>query len=831
MSSVYTPSDWQQQVHSLKADEILGAGAAGVGKTRCLLADPLQQIIVEHQRATDPDHPYPIGLGRSTGWAIHLRRQLTDLTQTINLSRSFFKSIDPGAKFDATDNIWTFSSGYHFQFGHCKDEGDFEKYLSLEFCLAEGQRVVMADGSLRAIENVSAGDLVMTLEGPKRVLATWDTGVKHCAALDVLHPTTGDPIGTQIHPTTHPVLLSSIGESQCVSSHRKRQSAARCLGHEVYWQDYESRLCGDRVILEKRVSAIDEENCFVASDGERQEVWRLPRLSCRLALHERTLREALRRASSVCASSTGCFSSCSRSRQESLQIPESTETDLRREHECDLQAQDCLPGIGACGVEDARSGPETAKDSTDHCFACSRPRGEQPLLGGAPGQEQSQHEACAATHSPTCRTHDCLARILECSQVESSSYQHFYSGDVRSLKEGVCIAAGEMRYAGMRRTYDLTVEDANHYIGEFGIVNLQTHIGYDELRTFTVDQYEGINARLRSSDPVLKHMLRIIGMSNPGPSPGRDPQWVRKRFVDPCPEGRRLIREKFFLKSGDPFYRTRVYWPGKLDDNPDPEFKLVYEKNLQAKSLFIREAYLNGNWYFTPGAFFGEDFDPNIHVISKFKIPEDWPVFRMMDWGFKQKGACYWGALDPDDNLIIFEELVFQGRHDNVVAQDIKRIEKRHGYWGMNGRSRITGPADTQLWEERGDSAKRKVDVFNDLGVSWVQADKRSRQDNAERVLKRLQDHKGGTQAPGLMFMSNCKYAISTIPQLPTSKLNPEEPEKGGEDHGYDAISYGVAYASQAGRVQVANDDDDFEDEDDDKPASRGRWGYGSEVA
>ena len=48
---------------------------------------------------------------------------------------------------------------------------------------------------------------------------------------------------------------------------------------------------------------------------------------------------------------------------------------------------------------------------------------------------------------------------------------------------------------------------------------------------------------------------------------------------------------------------------------------------------------------------------------------------------------------------------------------------------------------DTQLWEERGDSAKRKVDVFNDAGVPWVHADKKSRRDNAERLLKRLKDH------------------------------------------------------------------------------------------
>lgn len=459
-----------------------------MGKTRCLLADPLSQIIVEHQRATDPNHPFPIRLGRSTGWALHLRRQLSDLKQTINVSHGLFRAIDPGAHFDSNDNMWTFSSGYHFQFGHCKDQDDHQKYLSLEF----------------------------------------------------------------------------------------------------------------------------------------------------------------------------------------------------------------------------------------------------------------------------------------------------------------------------------------------------SHVGFDELTTFSKEQYDGITARVRSSDPVLKNMLRVISMSNPGVSPGSDPQWVRKRFVDPAPEGKKLIRVKLRRRDGTEFYKSRIYWPGKLDDNPNPDFKRQYEETLLDKPAHIRKAYLEGDWYFSPGSFFGEDFNPSVHVINVHKVPGDWPVFRSMDWGFKSRGVVHWYAVDPDGNLVVFEEFVFRERTDAQVAADIKRIEKSYGLWGDNGRSKITGPADTQLWEERGDSAKRKVDVFLDLGVPWAQADKRSRQDNAERLLKRLKDHRGGTQLPGIMFMSNCKYIISTLPQIRTMETNPEEPEKGGEDHGVDSVMYGVAYASVPGRVQPPSSNDwDGDDDEGEDSHGYGQWGYG----
>lgn len=490
--SAYTPSKWQQEIHSLQANEILGAGSAGVGKSIALLAEPLSQIITEHQRMVDPNHPHPIAPGRSTGWTLHLRRQLTELKQTISRSQAMYRAIDPGAHYDAGEYTWTFTSGYKVQFGHCKDADDHTKYLSMEYSL----------------------------------------------------------------------------------------------------------------------------------------------------------------------------------------------------------------------------------------------------------------------------------------------------------------------------------------------------ILFDELTTFSKEQYDGITSRLRSSDPVLKGMLKVVSMSNPGVSPGSDPHWVRKRFVDPAPEGRRLIRTKLRRKDGTEFFRTRVYWPGKLDDNPNPDFKAQYEETLLDKPAHIRKAYLEGDWYFAPGSFYGEDFDPSIHVINVHKIPEDWPVFRSMDWGFKSRGCIHWAALDPDNNIVVFDEYVFKERTDAMVAEDIKRIEKRHGLWGFKS-SRITGPADTQIWEERGDTAKRKVDVFLDKGVPWVQADKKSRQDNAERIIKRLKDHNGGTRLPGLMFMSNCKYIISTLPQIRTSELNPEEPEKGGEDHGVDSLSYLVAYASVPERVQVRNVDngDELDAEEEEKPVGRGRWGYGSEVA
>lgn len=490
--SVYTPSKWGAEFHALKVDEALGAGAAGVGKTVALRFDPLDQIIVEHQRCADARHQFHQSWGSSRAYVLFLRREWSELEQVIGYTMNEFPAIDPGADYKATNHTWTFSSGLKYQFGHCKDHNDHQRYLG---------------------------------------------------------------------------------------------SAYTCLL-------------------------------------------------------------------------------------------------------------------------------------------------------------------------------------------------------------------------------------------------------YDELTTFSFEQYEAINARLRSADPVLGKMLKVRAMSNPGSSPGSDSQWVRKRFVDPAPLGRKVIREKFRMRSGKEFYKTRIYWPGRLTDNPEPGFAERYEQNLIGKAAHIVKAYLDGDWYFTQGSFFGEDFDPAIHVINVWSPPKDWPAFRAMDWGFKSPGVVGWYAMDSDENLYKFYEFKFQGRTDSQVAEDIKRIEKKLGYLDLNGKSRLTGPADTQIWEERGDSSKRKIDVFMEAGVPWVQADKRSRAANAERLIKRLRDHNCGTRSPGIMFMSNCKYTITSLPQIQTDPNCVEEPLKGGDDHAADETMYACAYASHgASRIHVARDEvDEFEDDAESAKADFGAWGYGSRV-
>lgn len=384
----------------------------------------------------------------------------------------------------------------------------------------------------------------------------------------------------------------------------------------------------------------------------------------------------------------------------------------------------------------------------------------------------------------------------------------------------------KVKYGHCHKGSDWENYMSNEYVG----------IAFDELVQFEQTQYEQIKNRCRSTDPVLRHFLKVRAMSNPVMRTEgadsivlTDPQWVRRYFVDVYhKEGKEYgetIEKVERDRSGKEFRRTRVYLPAKLSDNPNKEFVEMETEKLMHALPHIRRALLEGDWYVVHGAFFSDIWDPSIHIFRAFRIPKSWPVFRSMDWGFKTNGVIGWFTVDPDGNLLCIKDLVFKMKHPDQVAQDIEDIEGALGIPWKNGRSTITGPADTQLWEERGEKGLSKAAEFALAGVDWVQADKKARRRNAERVATRLTDHEGGTTYPGLSFASVCLACIQCLPAIGTDPNDAETPQKGGNDHPYDMVAYACAYASHGVETLSAPDDGD-DDPIDDGPT--GQYGYGA---
>jgi phage terminase large subunit len=355
-----------------------------------------------------------------------------------------------------------------------------------------------------------------------------------------------------------------------------------------------------------------------------------------------------------------------------------------------------------------------------------------------------------------------------------------------------------------------------------------TALDLDEGYQFEEKQFEELDGRVRTADPVLRYFKRTRIMSNPAPG------WLKDTFVTPERKGNVVLRRKVLDPlTGEFEWKTQLFLPATLDDNPDKAFVRDYKFKLLSKPAHMRARYLYGDWDSVEGGYFEDDYNPGVHIIAPFKIPRDWPKFRVMDWGFKTHGVCGWFALDPDENLYLFYEFNFRLMKDAEVAKRIVEIEKKFGFWDeREGRSRLmSSVADTQLWEERGDSGKSKAAVFADHGIYWEPADKASIQRNAERVTERLRDY-DERRPPALMVFENCKKTremLSSIPVDDNDSLIPSK--KSPLKHWFDCVAYGAARASR-GRGSIVMELHEFDkpDNDNDEPALQraGSFGYGS---
>jgi len=366
--------------------------------------------------------------------------------------------------------------------------------------------------------------------------------------------------------------------------------------------------------------------------------------------------------------------------------------------------------------------------------------------------------------------------------------------------------------------------------------NQYTHLALDEAVNLFEGGFHGLRSRVRTTDPILSKKLRVCLASNPdAPAKG---QWVKKRFVEPEPEGRKMLAERFKRFDGTFGTRTRMYIPAYLSDNPDPEFRRQYEDTLRTLPKHIMEARLYCRWDVVEGAFFESEWIPSVHVVKPFPIEPHWHVGRTMDWGYKSPCPIFYWAVNDDGDLIIFKEVNFnfkvspgKRKDSQLVAMSLRNIEKEMGYWDERRNcSKITGPADNQIFG-RIDGGWRIADKMAAEGISWIPCTKNRIAGTAE-VMRRLKDIPTNPDShPGLMVFDTCKELIRTMPLLETNPDEPETPKDGGEDHWYDCLMYTCMYrtgaAKKPGRRVV--DECDLNDIDQARLRRSGRrWGYGA---
>jgi hypothetical protein len=175
----------------------------------------------------------------------------------------------------------------------------------------------------------------------------------------------------------------------------------------------------------------------------------------------------------------------------------------------------------------------------------------------------------------------------------------------------------------------------------------------DELTNSTeyIYLYIAFERNRSPKDSGLPSITRGAGM--PG---GIGHTFVKKRFVDPCKEGDKIIVGKGGNK--------RIYIHATLEDNKD-NIDPTYSQSLDGRPEAERKAKKFGDWSAYLGQVFDEfrdkkypdEPDNAIHVCKPFEIPTWWPKFVIGDWGFAAMTYIGFYAVSPSKRLYLYREI------------------------------------------------------------------------------------------------------------------------------------------------------------------------------
>lgn len=156
----------------------------------------------------------------------------------------------------------------------------------------------------------------------------------------------------------------------------------------------------------------------------------------------------------------------------------------------------------------------------------------------------------------------------------------------------------------------------------------------DEATELTVTDWETLGTRLRNG--VLPWQQQLAACNPVAPQ-----HWLRQRANTPAMEmlvSRHEDNPAYVNADGSYTEAGKAYF-AKLD-------------NLTGvRKLRLRD----GIWASAEGVIY-ELFDEAVHVVDDFEVPQSWPRYWAVDFGFTNPFVLQWWAEDPDGRLFLYRE-------------------------------------------------------------------------------------------------------------------------------------------------------------------------------
>ena len=183
---------------------------------------------------------------------------------------------------------------------------------------------------------------------------------------------------------------------------------------------------------------------------------------------------------------------------------------------------------------------------------------------------------------------------------------------------------------------------------EYDIIYIQ------EATELSIDDWETLTTRNRYGIVPYNQM---IACCNPGPPR----HWLRQR----ANERITTYLQSFHEDNPRLFDHDKNDWtePGRAYIS-----KLSNLTGVRRKRLYL------GEWAAAEGMIYEEEWDSEIHLINRFKIPYGWPRYWVVDFGFKDPFVWQCWAYDEEHDIFYrFAELYYTG----LLVEDAARMIAR----------------------------------------------------------------------------------------------------------------------------------------------------------
>lgn len=284
------------------------------------------------------------------------------------------------------------------------------------------------------------------------------------------------------------------------------------------------------------------------------------------------------------------------------------------------------------------------------------------------------------------------------------------------------------------------------------------------------NDHETLLTRLRNGKMPYQQMIVDCNPTFPE-------HWLNKRFP-----------ETHDVETG-----RRIRLLSRHADNPS--VTPTYLDNLAALTGPRRARLFEGKWASAEGLVY-DSFDRTIHVVARFDIPKEWRRIRVIDFGYTNPFVCQWWAIDGDGRMYLYREVYMSNRLVSDHAETIKHHSQGEAY-----EATIADHEDRE-----GRETLHATGIFTIPAIKGVKS-------GIQSVQQRLQVAGDGRPRLFLLVdstverdqrMADGGRPTSTVGEFDSYVWQPakdgkaakEEPMK-VNDHGMDAMRYGVAYVDR----------------------------------